>query len=193
MIYLRTRLIAAGGERSEKVFPIDVCDSLRELSRGWPGQLNRFAIDVMERTEALKSAHPVPRVIVTCDGATIATHDLRRRQYVIGRGDLADILINDNFVSKMHAMLQVYSNALVLLDLNSTNGTKVNSSDTPKTILRNNDIISLGRHRLKIENAPALSEEVDDQIKAADTLTIRDLADIRRSRAKRTISALKHK
>jgi type II secretory pathway predicted ATPase ExeA len=36
MVYLRTRLIAAGGERSEKVFPIAVCERLHEVSRGWP-------------------------------------------------------------------------------------------------------------------------------------------------------------
>ena len=49
MIYLRTRLIAAGGERSEKVFPIDVCEKLRELSRGWPGALNERAMQVLDR------------------------------------------------------------------------------------------------------------------------------------------------
>jgi type II secretory pathway predicted ATPase ExeA len=193
MIYLRTRLIAAGGERSEKVFPVDVCNRLRELSRGWPGLLNARAMEAMERLTELQSARSVPRVIVTCDGETLAEYELTRRKYVIGRGELADIVIDDRYVSKMHVLLQVYANAIVLLDLNSTNGTTVNFTDTPKTILRNNDIIALGRHRLKIENAPAMSAEVDEQITAADTMTMRNLADIRRSRAQRTITALKHK
>jgi len=193
MIYLRTRLIAAGGESSEKVFPIDVCDKLRELSRGWPGALNERAIEAMERRAELKSARRIPRVIVTRDGETVAEVELTKRQYVIGRTDLADIVIDDGYVSKMHAMLKVYSNAIALLDLNSTNGTTVNSTIVQKTILRNNDIIALGRYRLKIENVPALSVEMDEKIKAADTITMQHLDDLRRSRARRTVTALKHK
>jgi len=193
MIYLRTRLIAAGGERSETVFPIEVCDRLRELSRGWPGPLNERAIEVMERMTELQSAKSVPRVIVTCDGETVAEYELSRRQHVIGRTDLADIIIEDSYVSKMHAILQVYSNAIVLFDLNSTNGTTVNSTIVQKTILRNNDIIALGRYRLKIENVPVLSAEMDARIRAADTLTMQNLDDLRRARARRVITALKLK
>ena len=193
MIYLRTRLIAAGGERSEKVFPVHVCENLRELSRGWPGPLNERAIELLDRVTELRSARSVPRIIVTRDGETVEEYELTERQYVIGRTELADILIEDNYVSKLHAMLQVYSNAVVLLDLNSTNGTTVNSTVVQKTILRNNDIISLGQYRIKIENVPAISAEMDEKIKASDTLTMQNLADMRRSRARRTITALKHK
>ena len=193
MIYLRTRLIAAGGERSEKVFSVDVCENLRELSCGWPGRLNDRAIELMDRVTELRSARSVPRIIVTRDGKVVAEHELTERQYVIGRTDLADILIEDTYVSKLHAMLQVYSNAVILLDLNSTNGTTVNSTVVQKTILRNNDIISLGQYRIKIENVPAISAEMDEKIRASDTLTMQNLADMRRSRARRTITALKHK
>ena len=192
MIYLRTRLIAAGGERAEKVFPVDVCDRLRELSSGWPGPLNERAIEAMERTTELQSARPIPRVIVTRDGETVTEYELKEQKYVIGRTELADIVIEDSYVSKMHAMLQVYANAIVLIDLNSTNGTTVNSRLVPKTILRNNDIIALGRHRLKIENVPALSAEMDEKIRASDTMTMRHLEDLRRSRAIHTIATLKH-
>jgi len=192
MIYLRTRLIAAGGERSEKVFPIEACEKLHELSCGWPGPLNKRAIEVMERIAELKSAKPVPRIIVTRDGETVAEYELTDSKYVIGRAEMADIVIEDSYVSKTHAMLQVYANAIVLIDLNSTNGTTVNSTIVPKTILRNNDIISLGRHRLKIENAPVLSAEIEEKIKASDTMTMRNLADLRRSRARRIVTALKH-
>jgi len=192
MIYVRTRLIAAGGERSEKVFTIDVCNKLCELSRGWPGPLNERAIEVLERMTELQSARRIPRVIVTRDGETMAEHELTEKQYVIGRTELADIVIEDSYVSKMHAMLQVYSNAVVLIDLNSTNGTTVNSRIVQKTILRNDDIITLGRYRIKIDGAPELSPEMDERIKASDTLIMENLEDMRRTRARRTIKALKH-
>ena len=193
MIYLRTRLIAAGGERSEKVFPVDICAQLHVRSGGWPGQLNTRAIEVMERMAELKSARPTPRILVTRDGDTVAEHELTDREYVIGRNELADIIVEDTYVSKIHAMLKVYSNAVVLLDLNSTNGTTVNSRVVQKTILRNNDVITLGHYKLKIEGLPALSPELDEKITASDTMTMQNLQDLRRARARRTIKALKHK
>lgn len=193
IIYLRTRLIAAGGERSEEVFPVDVCDRLYELSRGWPGRLNEYALGAMARGDELRDARPVPRIIVTRDGETIAKHDLKNKQYVIGRSDLADIVLEDNFVSNMHALLRVYANAIVLLDLNSTNGTTVNSIEVPRTVLRNNDIVSLGRHRLKIVNVPALSADMEEKVRAADTVVMKNLEDVRRSRARHNIAVKKHK
>ena len=193
MIYLRTRLIAAGGERSEKVFPIDICAQLHVRSGGWPGQLNRFAKEVIERTEELRAARLTPRIVVNRDGDAVAQYELTGREYVIGRNELADIVVEDTYVSKIHAMFKVYSNAVVLLDLNSTNGTTVNSRVVQKTILRNNDIITLGRYKLKIDGLPALSPEIDEKISASDTMTMKNLEDLRRARARRTIKALKHK
>jgi type II secretory pathway predicted ATPase ExeA len=193
MIYLRTRLIAAGGDRVEQVFPMDVCDRLHEWSRGWPGALNERAVEAMEGMTERRPVRPIPRLTVTCDGETVAEYDLTRRQYVIGRTELADILVEDPYVSKMHAMLQVYKNAVMLVDLNSTNGTTVNSRIGVKFVLKSNDIISLGRHRLKIENAPVISAEMDECIKATDTMTMASLDDLRHSRARRTVTVLKHK
>lgn len=192
MIYLRTRFIAAGGKRSEKIFPVEVCDRLQELSRGWPGLVNECAKRAMERMEELRSTKPVPRIIITCNGQTIAEHELTEREYVIGRADLADIVVADKHVSKLHAMLKVYPNAIMLLDLNSTNGTTVNSTVVQKSILRNNDIIMLGQHRLKIENVPVISAELDKQINVTDTIAMQSIGDLRKLRARRAVTTLKH-
>ena len=191
-LYLRTRFIAAGGERSEEVFSIEACEQLRALSCGWPGALNSLAHETLERRNDLPLERRIPRITVSLDGVETARFELSERQYVIGRTDLADIVIKDSYASKMHAMLQVYSNAVVLIDLNSTNGTTVNSIVLQKTILRDKDIISLGRYRLKIENVPAITPEMDDLIKASDTLVMKHLVDIRRFRARRTIKVLKN-
>ena len=186
-------MIAAGGERSEEVFSIDVCERLHELSRGWPGRLNDYALEAMARTEELKDTRSAPRVIVTREGETLAEYALTKRETVIGRDDMADIVVKDRYMSKLHAMFQMYSNGLVLLDLNSTNGTIVNSVETQKRILRNNDVISLGEHRLKIENVPAVSQALAEKIEVTDTLTLKNLDDVRRSRARHNIVAMKHK
>ena len=190
-LYLRTRFIAAGGERSEEVFSIEACEQLRAQSCGWPGALNSLAYETLERRDDLPSERRIPRITVSLDGVDTAEYELTERLYVIGRTDLADIVIKDSYASKMHAMLQVYSNAVVLIDLNSTNGTTVNSIVVQKTILRDKDIILLGRYRIKIENVPAITPEMDDLIKASDTLVMKHLVDIRRFRARRTIKVIK--
>jgi len=190
VIYLRTRFIAAGGERCEKAFPIELCEKLHELSNGWPGALNKRAGEAVERMAELQSARRIPTVTLSYNGETVAKFELSERQYIIGRTELADIVIEDSYVSKMHAMLQVYSNAIVLLDLNSTNGTTVNSRVVQKTILRTDDIISLGHYRLKVENAPAINADMDARIRAADTMTLQHLEDLRRTRARRTVKLL---
>lgn len=190
--YLRTKWIAAGGSDSvDTVFPASVCARLHAESQGRPGALDQLALDVAAEVDVTDA--PTPSVVVTRDGDTVARHLLTPRSYVIGRNELADIQIEDRFVSKVHAMLQVYRNAIVLFDLNSTNGTTVNSIEIQKRLMRSNDVITLGRHRLKIENAPAVSEEVNQQIEATDTQTLKNLADIRRVRARHTIAALKRK
>ena len=71
----------------------------------------------------------------------------------------------------------------------SANGTTVNSVKVQKTILKDDDIISLGHHRLKVENAPAISEEMEEILKSPDTLKMKNLIDIRRLRARRRIKA----
>jgi pSer/pThr/pTyr-binding forkhead associated (FHA) protein len=90
-------------------------------------------------------------------------------------------------------MLRIYANAIMLVDLNSTNGTTVNSKIVQKTLLLDNDIIMLGRHRLKIENAPEISAEMNEKINDSDTMMMQSLGDLRSRRARRTITVLKHK
>ena len=189
--YLRTRLTAAGCEQARKFFPIDVCEKLHEVSRGWPGLLNKRAMKVMESLQEPKPEKP--KIIVSCDGKTVAKYELSERQYVIGRTELADILIEDSYVSKLHAMLKVYKNAVVLLDLNSANGTTVNSTVVQNTVLRSNDIIMLGRHRIKIENVPPASARMSELINVTDTMTLQSVYQLRRSRARRAITVLERR
>ncbi len=190
--YLRTRLIAAGGEHSEMLFTIGICEKLRELSNGWPALLNRHALELVRQRAESKSTRPTPSITLSRDGEVLDRIELTERQYLIGRTDLADIVIEDTYVSKMHAMLQIYPNVIVLLDLNSTNGTTVNSRVVHKTFLQTDDIISLGRYRLKIENAPVVNTDLDKHINTSDTVTVKSLVDVRRSRAKRAVKLLKH-
>jgi type II secretory pathway predicted ATPase ExeA len=187
VIYLRTKWIGAGGENPEAVFSLDICENLHESSRGWPGPLNDLAMEAISRIGENEDKQLVPRIIVTDDSQTVAEYSVTKRETIIGRDKMADIVMNDGYVSKLHAILQLYKTGVVLLDLNSTNGTLVNSLEIMKTVLHNNDIIFIGRHRLKVEGLPAVSEEMIEKIRRSDTLIIDNPDDIRRSRAMHNI------
>jgi len=63
----------------------------------------------------------------------------------IGREEGNSIQLNDERISRFHIKIQEDDNKLVLTDLESTNGTKVNGETVKLWILRHGDVISLGR------------------------------------------------
>jgi pSer/pThr/pTyr-binding forkhead associated (FHA) protein len=63
----------------------------------------------------------------------------------IGREEGNTIQLNDERVSRYHVKIQEDHNRLVITDLESTNGTKVNGEDVQLRILRFGDMIALGR------------------------------------------------
>ena len=187
VIYLRTKLISAGCENTEDVFSLNICEDLHELSRGWPGRLDEAGLQKTGSLRENMDTHPDPRIIVTTKGKTVARYAIRRSETIIGRDRSADIFIDDACVSKHHAMLKLDETAVVLFDLNSTNGTRVNSMEVVNSVLQNDDIITVGRYELKIENLPAGSDKMAEKIRQGDTVTLDDPDEIRRSRALRNI------
>ncbi len=63
----------------------------------------------------------------------------------IGREEGNTIQLNDDRVSRFHIKIQEDHDKVVLTDLESTNGTKVNGEDVSLHILRHGDMISVGR------------------------------------------------
>jgi pSer/pThr/pTyr-binding forkhead associated (FHA) protein len=63
----------------------------------------------------------------------------------IGREEGNSVQLNDERVSRFHIKIQEDDNKLVLTDLESTNGTKVNGESVQLWILRHGDVISVGR------------------------------------------------
>lgn len=63
----------------------------------------------------------------------------------IGREEGNTIQLNDDRVSRFHIKIQDDHDQVVLTDLESTNGTKVNGEDIQLRILRFGDMITLGR------------------------------------------------
>ena len=121
-----------------------------------------------------------PRILVSRHRELITEYTVSDKKILIGRSDFADIVIEDLFASKLHAMLLVYSDALVLLDLNSGNGVSVNSVKSKCALLRDDDIITIGHHSLKVLNAPPLSNEMKELLESKDTLRMKNIVDVKR-------------
>ncbi len=66
----------------------------------------------------------------------------------VGREEGNSIQLNDERVSRFHVRIQYDQGQLVLTDLESTNGTKINGEETQLRILRHGDVLSIGRSTL---------------------------------------------
>ena len=66
----------------------------------------------------------------------------------IGREEGNTIQLNDDRVSRYHVKIQEDRDQIVLTDLESTNGTKVNGEDTSLRILRFGDVLTIGKSRI---------------------------------------------
>lgn len=66
----------------------------------------------------------------------------------IGREEGNSIQLNDERVSRFHLRIQKDHDDLVLTDLESTNGSRVNNEEVQLRILRPGDIITIGRSTL---------------------------------------------
>ena len=68
----------------------------------------------------------------------------------IGREEGNLIQLNDERISRYHLKLQSDNDKIIATDLESTNGTKVNGEDIQVHIIRDGDMISLGRSLLLV-------------------------------------------
>lgn len=89
------------------------------------------------------------KLILSMDGLTLKEIPLSKERTTIGRKPHNDIQIDNLAISGEHAVVVSILNDCFLEDLNSTNGTFVNGQSVKKHFLQNNDVIELGKYRLK--------------------------------------------
>ena len=103
------------------------------------------------------------KLILSMDNLVLKEIALAKERTTIGRKPHNDIQIDNLAVSGEHAVIVTILQDSFLEDLGSTNGTVVNGQPIKKHFLQNNDIIELGKYKLKYVN-----EAVAGQAKAAD-------------------------
>lgn len=102
------------------------------------------------------------KLILSMDNLVLKEIPLNKERTTIGRKPHNDIQIDNLAISGEHAVIVTILNDSFLEDLNSTNGTFVNGQQIKKHFLQNNDVIELGKYRLKYVNeAPQHAAQAD--------------------------------
>ncbi|MEA2508980.1 MAG: hypothetical protein QOG21_1062 [Actinomycetota bacterium] len=111
------------------------------------------------RRAAAAAPRPSPRkvkkaphkaVVIEGDSHKGVTFDLRD-ELIIGRGPKCQVVLDDSYVSQMHARLFAKGDAYMVEDLGSTNGTYLNRRKVAApTELRRGDQVKIGKTVLEM-------------------------------------------
>lgn len=92
------------------------------------------------------------KLILSMDGVVLKEYPLTKERTTIGRKPHNDIAIDNLAVSSEHAAVITILNDSFFEDLGSTNGSSVNGTPIQKHFLQNNDLIEVGKYKLKYLN-----------------------------------------
>ena len=131
-----------------------------------------------------------PSIILTHDGKTMREMTLERPRLLIGRSEHNDLCIDSRFISRHHALFIRHGTATFVMDLNSTNGTYVNARRISNQVVIDNDIISVGNHRIKFIDPNAKVRTTLEGTGFSDTVIAKSLEDMRNVLARENTQAL---
>ena len=206
--FVYAKLRAAGSDCPEFVFSDEFCEELWKASGGWPGIVDRISLLALAKAEVLpisvehieyphlpvptwnhdeldaaeiNEASPLipPQLVVTNSGSVILDVKMEQPRLLIGRSDHNDIAIGSRFISRHHALLVRHGATTFLMDLNSTNGTYVNAKRVSNHVLRHEDVITIGHHKVKFYDPFATKRSTLEGIDFADTAIMKSLEDMR--------------
>jgi FHA domain len=89
------------------------------------------------------------KLVLSLDGVVIKEVQLTKDKTTLGRRPYNDIVIDNLAVSGEHAVMQMIGAEVFIEDLNSTNGTYINGKAVKKQQLRANDVIEVGKYKVK--------------------------------------------
>lgn len=123
--------------------------------------------DDLRSRALLAAAQAKRRPVLVC----VLGEDLGRRarihgaSFTVGRSQRADLVLNDPRVSSSHVRLEDRGDAWALVDLGSTNGTRVNGEKAGgEWKLHANDKIELGDSVLRFELLDAADEHYEEHV-----------------------------
>src|SRR5262249_62274514 len=97
-----------------------------------------------------------PRLVGLDGHADIA---LDRAVLMVGRHRWCDVRIASPRVSRRHCCMALVRDGVLVRDLGSTNGTRINGQRVEEGVLRPGDELSIAHYRYQLEGPPALECE----------------------------------
>lgn len=88
-------------------------------------------------------------MLLPLNGNGLGEYPVKTGLLMLGSSPDNDIQIQSEFISRHHAQIISSASDSILGDLNSTNGTYVNSKRIKRHALRNGDLITIGKHRFR--------------------------------------------
>ncbi len=89
-----------------------------------------------------------------------AAIEINKDLVVVGRKEDCDVRLDHKSVSKMHCVLVKTDGLLLLRDLGSTNGTRVNGTRVRRAALLPNDQLSIAHYKFRVYLGPDVPEVV---------------------------------
>ena len=105
------------------------------------------------------------RLLIERRGRRPQVFRLVRKATTIGRGKDTDLLLPDISVSRHHAKIEQRGTVLVLMDLGSQNGTKVNGKSVQEQELKSGDQVQIGKFVMIFERKAARKVESESKDK----------------------------
>jgi diguanylate cyclase (GGDEF)-like protein len=97
-------------------------------------------------------------------------YSLAQNSTLIGRSSKVDIQIDEDSISRNHAVIENYGDEIVVRDLNSTNGTYVNDYPIQQHRLMDGDQVKIGRTIFKFLSGSNIEAAYHDEIYRLTTM-----------------------
>ncbi len=190
--YLEFHVEAAGSLRPGELFSADAAARIHEVSGGLPARINLVAANALQSAAAAgaqsvevehvgpsqQSDRPRPRRVasldILLDRVPKARLGLTSARLLIGRHPWNDVQLDDESVSRHHAMLVREAGHWTIVDLNSTNGIRVNDREVRQQRLRHGDVVQVGRFRLVLNEGVGPARNLPAAGDVAATTVLRE-------------------
>lgn len=100
----------------------------------------------------------MPEIVIKFNDKVIERVVTEKKRVSIGRTKENDIVLENRGVSRKHAQIEFNDDAAIVIDNESLNGTFVNNRRVAEEMLRDNDVITIGKYSLEFHNEAAKND-----------------------------------
>lgn len=90
----------------------------------------------------------MPEIVVKFEDKVIERVVSEKKRLTIGRTPDNDVVLDNRGVSRKHAQIEFNNNSALIIDNESLNGTFVNSRKISEEVLKDNDVVTIGKFNL---------------------------------------------